>query len=132
MPEEIVPAGTIREQMEAFRAEWQELLGDTGGKLARDLNLLVDTILTEQEEMISGEVDISDDFLLEVADLVIQQSKAEVTVLFSRLASLEPEKPELGVPIMRQLLVLAREQHHMERFVRSVRRQLEANQEQPE
>ncbi len=109
MDQNVVPLRTIRQQMEAFHTEWQELLGDTGGKLARELNLLVDVILTEQEEMILEKPTVSLELMIAFTEIAIEQCTEEKSDVFRRLSLIDPNEPAKGVALLRQYASLSRE-----------------------
>ena len=130
----IIPRATIEEQVEEFAAKWQGRLGDTGGDLARDLALMVDVILTEQEEMISEDienVDISIEFVVSVTELAAQACDEEQKELFQQLARLESGEPATAVPILRRIVALMQEEYNLEKVVRRLKRELKEGEKSP-
>ena len=111
----IIPRTAIQEQVEAFAAKWQEKLGDTGGDLARDLALMVDMILTEQEEMILEKPTASLASMIAVTEIAIEQCTEERSDVFRQLSLLNPNEPAKGVPLLRQYASLSRELRNLKK-----------------
>ena len=123
----MIPRATIRE---AFAAKWQEKLGDDGVDLVRDLHLIADTLLVEQEEMITGDVEVSDEFFLSVTEIAIQENDQELKALFRQLSQLESGEPASGASIVRRSVALAREQIHLANLADHARQKIETGESQ--